>query len=75
METEKIQELISLLKTKREELEDAEVKKVLKVCLIVLLCAAGVGILIFVLYKYFSPDYLDDEDDFEDEDVQRQQDL
>ncbi|MGI5989196.1 MAG: hypothetical protein ACOX78_02870 [Lachnospiraceae bacterium] len=70
MDTEKIQELITMLKTKKEELEDEEFKKALKICLIVLLCAAGVGILIFVLYKYFSPDYLDDEDDFEDEDVE-----
>lgn len=69
MDTEKIQELISLLKSKKKELEDEEVKKTLKICLIILLCAAGVGILIFVLYKYFSPDYLDDEDDFEDEDT------
>ena len=70
MDTEKIQELITMLKTKKEELEDKEFKRALKICLIVLLCAAGIGILIFVLYKYFSPDYLDDEDDFEDEDVE-----
>lgn len=70
METEKIQEMISLLKTKMEEIQTAEAKKTLKICLIVLLCAAGIGVLIFVLYKYFSPDYLDDEDDFEDEDAE-----
>lgn len=71
----KMQELKGLLATNIGTMRQAmhehqlKVKKpTLKMVLITIAIVVGIAILIYALYRFFSPDYLDDfEDDFDDD--------
>lgn len=63
-------ELLATMKLNEmvEEGEEKKAKNKVKTILIVIAVLAIIGVICYALYKYFSPDYLDEyEDDMEDE--------
>ena len=63
----KLDELLALIK-KREEIEEQKPKKVILWVLAISGCFAAVAAIAYAVYRFFTPDYLEEfEDEFDDD--------